>query len=309
MALLISGAAAKQAVYRDALLALDPSLDIVLLRDGVPDPSAIDAALVWNHPGGDLARYPNLRLLIAQGAGVDGVLADPTLPDLPLVRLVDPLLTSAMTEHVLLAVLRHHRDDAAYRSLQARAEWHPLPAPVTAKRRIAMLGMGELGRASAQALAALGFPVTGWTRTPRTCGDIPIRAGADAFLPLLAESDIVVCLLPLTDATRGLLDHAAIAAMPRGAYLVNAARGAIVHDASLLAALDSGHLAGAALDVFEPEPLPSHHAYWRHPRVVVTPHIASETIPSSVAPQVLDALRRARNGLALVNHVDRRSGY
>jgi len=308
--LLISGTPAKQAVYRDALRALDASLEVALLRDGLPDPASIDVALVWNHPPGDLLRYPNLRLVIAQGAGVDAVLADATLPPtVPLVRLVDTLLTSAMVEHVLLAVLRHHRDDAAYRAFQARKEWRPLPAPATAERRIGMLGLGELGLASARALASLGFPVEGWTRRARSVDGVASCHGSDSLLGFLSRSSIVVCLLPLTPDTRHLLDERAFAAMPKGAYLVNPARGAIVDDRALLAALDSGHLAGAALDVFETEPLPADHPYWRHGSVIVTPHVASETIPASVAPQVLDAIRSVRRGAQPLNLVDRSTGY
>ncbi len=310
MAVLLATKPEAQAAWREALLALDPGLDIRLWPQ-VGDPSAIQAVVMWGtHDLADLARYPGLRLVISMGAGVDHLLRPPgTPPGVPVARLKDRLLTAAMSEWVLLNVLRFHRQDGAYRAQQAAAVWHELPAPSTDARRIGVLGLGELGLDAARKLAALGFPVAGWSRQPKAVPGITGHHGPDGFDAILRRSDILLCLLPLTPQTRGILNAAAFARMPRGAFLLNSARGGHVVQPDLLAALDSGHLAGAALDVTDPEPLPPEHALWRHPKIILTPHASSITIPASVAPQVVENLRRARAGEALLNLVDFAQGY
>jgi glyoxylate/hydroxypyruvate reductase A len=275
------------------------------------DPSEIEAVVMWTgHDLADLRRYPNLRLVVSMGAGVDHLLAPPgPPPGVPVARLVDVRLTQAMSEWVLLNVLRFHRQDPEYRAQQAARVWHELPAPDTAGRRVGILGLGALGADAAGKLAALGFPVSGWSRRPKALPGIACHHGPEGFDALLAASDILVCLLPLTPATRGILDAKAFARLPRGAFLLNAARGGHVVQQDLLAALDSGHLAGAALDVTEPEPLPPDSPLWTHPKLVLTPHVASITIPASVAPQVVENLRRARAGAPILNQVDLAAGY
>jgi glyoxylate/hydroxypyruvate reductase A len=310
MAVLLSTKAAAIAEWEAALKALDPGL-VLHRHPFAGDPAEIEAVVMWTgHDLADLRRYPNLRLIVSMGAGVDHLLAPPgPPPGVPVVRLVDARLTQAMSEWVLLNVLRFHRQDPEYRAQQAARLWRELPAPDTAARRIGVLGLGALGSDAARKLAALGFPVSGWSRRPKSLPGIVCHHGADGFAALLRRSDILVCLLPLTPATRGILDARAFALLPRGAFLLNAARGGHVVEADLLAALDSGHLAGAALDVFEPEPLPPESPFWRHPKVVITPHAASVTIPASVAPQVLENIRRAREGAPLLNLVDPAAGY
>lgn len=296
--------------WRDALLAVDPSLDIRLFPDA-GEPSEIEAAVCWTqHDMAELRRYPNLRLLVSMGAGVDHLLRPPgPPPGVPVARLVDARLTQGMVEWVVLNVLRFHRQDLEYRALQAARVWEELPAPDTAKRRVGILGLGELGGASARALLALGFPVMGWTRRPREVEGVETFHGEDGLAAMLAKTDICVCLLPLTPDTRGVLNARTLAMLPRGAFLINAARGGHVVQPDLLAALDGGHVAAAALDVFEPEPLPPEHPFWAHPRVLVWPHAASITIPSSAAPQVVENIRRARAGEPILNRVDFGSGY
>jgi glyoxylate/hydroxypyruvate reductase A len=227
----------------------------------------------------------------------------------PVARLKDTRLTRGMTEWVLLNVLRFHRQDPEYRALQAERRWEELPAPDTASRRVGILGLGELGGAAAAALLALGFPVMGWSRGPKQRPGVECFHGPGGLDAVLRRSDILVCLLPLTAETRGILNRRTLDLLPRGAYLLNAARGGHVAQEDLLAALDSGRVAGAALDVFEPEPLPTDHPFWAHPRVVMTPHAASITVPSSAAPQVVENLRRARSGRPLLNLVDFGAGY
>jgi glyoxylate/hydroxypyruvate reductase A len=310
MAILLSTKAATMEAWRDALLEVDPSLDVRLFPAS-GDAAGIEAAVCWTaHDMAELRRYPNLRLIVSMGAGVDHLMRPPgPPPGIPVARLVDTRLTQGMTEWVLLNVLRFHRQDPDYRAQQAARIWNELPAPDTARRRIGILGLGELGGDAARKLTALGFPVLGWSRRPKEFPGVETHHGADGLAAMLARSDILVCLLPLTPDTRGLLNAGSLGLLPRGAYLLNAARGGHVVQADLLAALDSGQLAGAALDVFEPEPLPPEHALWAHPKLVLTPHAASITIPRSAAPQVVENIHRARQGLPLLNRVDFGAGY
>lgn len=310
MAVLLSTDPAAMEDWRAALLAEDPGLDIRMFPDG-GDPAAVEAAVVWtSHDMAELRRYPNLRLVVSMGAGVDHLLRPPgPPPGVPVARLKDARLTQGMTEWVLLNVLRFHRQDLEYRALQAARRWEELPAPDTASRRVGILGLGELGGAAAAALAALGFPVMGWSRRPKDRPGVECFHGPEGFDAMLRRADILVCLLPLTPETRGVLDRRALGLLPRGAFLLNAARGGHVVQDDLLAVLDGGRIAAAALDVFEPEPLPPDHPFWSHPRVVMTPHAASITIPSSAAPQVVENLRRARSGRPPLNLVDFGAGY
>lgn len=310
MAILLCTKTSAMNDWRDALLAEDPSLEIRLFPEA-GDPADIEAAVCWNqHDMGELRRYPNLKLIVSMGAGVDHLLRPPgPPPGIPVARLKDHRLTTGMTEFVVLNVLRFHRQDLEYRAQQAERVWNELPAPDTAKRRIGILGLGELGAASARALLSFGFPVMGWTRTPRQVEGVKGFHGPDGLDAMLRQTDILCCLLPLTPETRGVIDARTLALLPRGAFVINSARGGHLVADDLLAALDSGQVAAAALDVFEPEPLPKEHPFWGHPRVLVWPHASAITIPSSAAPQVVENLRRAREGRELMNLVDFSAGY
>ncbi len=310
MAVLLSTKAHTMEWWKRSLLAIDPTLDIRLFPDA-GDPADIEAAVVWTaHDMAELRRYPNLKLIVSMGAGVDHLFRPPgPPPGVPVARLVDVLLTSAMSEWVLLNVLRFHRQDAEYRAQQAARIWEELDAPITSETGIGILGQGELGTDAARKLRMLGFPVMSWTRRPKQTDGVENFTGAGGMLAMAAKSRMLVCLLPLTPDTRGVIDARLLNALPRGAFLLNPARGGHVVDADLLAALESDHIAGAALDVFEPEPLPSDHAYWAHPKVVMTPHAASITIPESVAPQVVENIHRARAGRPFINLVDFAAGY
>jgi len=309
MAVLLSTKAHTMEDWKAALLAEDPSLDIRLFPDA-GDPADIEAAVVWTaHDMMELRRYPNLKLIVSMGAGVDHLFRPPgPPPGVPVARLVDTRLTQGMTEWVLLNVLRFHRQDPEYRDLQARKVWHELSAPDTSERRIGVLGMGELGTDAALKLAALGFPVSGWSRRRRDVPGITTFSGS-GLAEMLKQTDILVCLLPLTPQTRGLINKDLLWSLPRGSYLLNAARGGHMMAEDVLRALDSGQLAGAALDVFEPEPLPEDSPFWTHPKVILTPHAASITIPSSAAPQVVENILNARDGKPLINLVDFGAGY
>ncbi|MBP2295155.1 2-hydroxyacid dehydrogenase [Azospirillum rugosum] len=273
------------------------------------DPADIDMALVWKPPQGLLASLPNLKLIVSLGAGVESMLLDPTLPDVPLVRMVSEGLTLDMAGFVALQVLRWHRQLDEYKALQAAQTWKQLGHKPASEVTVGFLGLGELGTASARTLLSMDYRVLGWSRTPKSVDGVESYSGAEGLPRMLGQCDLLVCLLPLTDETRGILNRDLFAALPRGAVVINAARGGHLVEADLLEALDSGHLRGASLDVFAEEPLPPGHPFWSHPRIHVTPHIAAITHPSRSAHIVVDAITALREGRPLPNLVDRGQGY
>lgn len=284
--------------------------DEIVVYPEIGDPATIECAIVAVPPPGVLTGLPNLRLIQSLWVGVESLLRDPTLPgDVPLARLVDPGMTETMTETVLQHVLNTHRYYEEYREQQRAGQWHQILQVRAQDRRIGFLGLGELGTAAARTLVGLNFAVAGWSRRPKAIEGIATFAGADGLRPFLARTDILVCLIPLTAETRGIINADTLAALPHGATLINLARGGHVVDDDLLAALDSGQLGRAVLDVFNTEPLPPDHPYWTHPRVVITPHVAAETDPTTATAQVVENLRRLRAGEPLRNVVDRAAGY
>lgn len=309
MALLFRSTVDSSARWRDQLTRLTEELDIRVWPD-IGDPADIDYALVWRPEPGFLASLPNLKLILSLGAGVDHLLGDPQLPrHLPIVRLVDPHMTDAMSEYVVLQVLRLHRHDLDYRAQQQDRLWRELDQKNAADRRIGILGFGELGQDAAKKLKAPGFDVAAWSRSEKTVAGVESYAGADGLPLLLARSEILVCLLPLTADTEGILNAHNLALLPRGAALVNAARGAHLVEDDLFAALASGQISGAVLDVFHDEPLPADHPFWHHPRIVVTPHVAAFTNPATAAPIILENIHRFEEGRPLLNRVDPARGY
>lgn len=303
---------AQLAQWRAALAAAMPEARWLDAAEARAAPDAVQAAVVANPPPGSLAGWPRLALIQSLWAGVEKLLADPTLPpQVPLARMVDPAMSTAMAETVLWAVLWLQRDFVDYVAQQRARRWRPLPQRRADEVRVLVLGLGEMGRCAAAALAARGYAVRGWAREAAAAdGAGPARiAGRGALWPALHETDIVVNLLPLTGQTSGLVDARFLAALPRGAALVNLARGAHVVEADLLAALDAGHLRHAVLDVHASEPLPAEHAFWGHERVTVLPHIAAQTDPRSAAAVAVANLRAARAGRPLAHLVDRRRGY
>lgn len=285
-----------------------PDLDFRVWPDA-GDPAAIDCALVWKPPPGVLAGLPNLKLILSLGAGVERLLTDPTLPDVPLVRMVADGLTEDMAAYVVLQVLRWQRQVDAYTEQQRAGVWKQLGHKPASEVRVGILGLGVLGEAAARALTPLGFQVIGWSRSPKEIRGIETLHGEDGLVALAARSDFLVCLLPLTDQTRGILNAGLFATLPKGAVVINAARGGHLVEADLLAALESGHLGGASLDVFAEEPLPAGHPFWTHPKVHVTPHVAGITHPSRCSDHIADAIRRAETGQPLLHVVERGRGY
>jgi glyoxylate/hydroxypyruvate reductase A len=300
MKLLLSGSfdPGEEAEWRAALAAALPEAELLApaaARNCAPE---VQAAIVANPPPGSLQGLPQLKLIQSLWAGVDRLLADPTLPaEVPLARMVDPAMNAAMAETALWAVLALHRGFFTYARQQQAGLWRPLPQRRADEVPVLVLGQGQMGRTAATRIAQQGYPVTGW------------RRDGSALAPLLARTQIVINLLPLTADTRGLLDAGFFAALPPGAGVVNLARGAHVVDADLLAALASGQVDHAVLDVFQTEPLPAPHAYWQHPQVTLLPHAAAATDPRSAAAVAAANVRAALAGLPLANLVERERGY
>lgn len=277
------------------------------------DRMRVEVAIVANPPPGSLAGLPRLRLIQSLWAGVDRLLEDPDLPsEVPIARMVDPSLAAAMAETALWAVLSLHRGFFVYQRQQRNAVWRQLPQRRADELPVTVLGLGTMGLACVRALAQQGYRVTAWTRAG-TARELPTGVthlhGADALWPCLNSTSIVVNLLPLTPDTRGLLDASFFAALPRGAALVNLARGAHVVEADLRAALGSGRLGHAVLDVFDSEPLDAKHPFWRHPKVTVLPHVAALTDARSAAALVAANVRALAEGRPLAHLIDRARGY
>jgi glyoxylate/hydroxypyruvate reductase len=294
--------------WRAELRARIPDLDVRIWPE-VGDPADIDIALVWRPPRGELTRYPNLKAILSLAAGIDGLIADPDLPDVPIARMVDPSLTRTMTEYVLLAVLRHHREFDRFERAQRARDWAYAFPPQTADRRVGIMGLGELGSAAARALVAHGFQVLGWSRSPKALEGVVSYAGRSELHTFLHRTDILVCLLPLTADTVGILDAATFAELPHGACVINVARGQHLVEDDLVRALESGHLGGATLDVFRQERLPPGSTLWANPKVLVTPHVASYSVPATAADGVAANIRRVLAGEPLLHQVDRARGY
>jgi len=255
----------------------------------------------------DFTPFTRARAVLNLWAGVEGIVTNPTL-HIPLARMVDHGLTQGMVEWVTGHVLRHHLGMDTH-ILHQDGVWRPDAPPLAEGRRVSVLGLGELGSACARMLATLGFFVTGWSRRPKDIDGLRCLSGADGLRTALARADILVLLLPLTPETDTLLDATRLAWLPAGAVILNPGRGPLIDDTALLAALDDRHIAHATLDVFRQEPLPAGHPFWAHPRVTVTPHIASETRPDTAAEVIAENIRRGEAGEPLLHLVDRDAGY
>ncbi|HEY8609682.1 MAG TPA: glyoxylate/hydroxypyruvate reductase A [Roseomonas sp.] len=273
------------------------------------DPAAVRYMAAWQPPEDLAARFPALEVLFSTGAGVDQFDLRALPPHVQVVRMVEPGLTAGMTEYVTLSVLALHREFPLFLDQQRRRVWAVTKGVRADQRRVGVLGLGVLGLAAVKALQGFGFAVSGWSRSRRALDGARSFAGAEELPAFLAGLDILVCLLPLTPETRGMLNAELFAALPRGAGIVNAGRGGHVVEADLLAALDSGHLSTAILDVAEPEPPGQDHPFWSHPRIWLTPHIASTTHADTGGEALIENIRRHRRGEPIPGLVDRARGY
>jgi glyoxylate/hydroxypyruvate reductase A len=287
---------------------------VLSAADAARREAEIGFACVWLQPDGLLARFPMLKAVINLGAGVDRLLADPALPNVPIARVAHADLTMRVTEYVVLHVLMYHRRQRLYDAQQRDRLWQTHGQPAASEVNVGIMGLGVIGRAAAAALAMLGFTVAGWSRTPKSLPGVESFHGQAGLDPFLARTDILVCLLPLTPETKGLLDLALFRKLRRdgaagGAFLINAGRGPLQIDADIVAALDEGSLSGATLDVFPQEPLPQSSALWTHPKVTITPHNAGDIAPGTFAPIVIAQIERFERGLPLDHIIDRQRGY
>ncbi len=275
-----------------------------------PEAEPCDYALVWRPPAALFAAQPGLKAAFALGAGVDSLLANPGLPPgLPIYRIEDAGMAAQMAEYALYVCLEKLRGFDGYRAAQAAGRWAPGPYRSRAGFKAAVLGLGALGSAVARALSDFGFTVGGWSRRPKELPGVHCHAGPEGLLHCLADAELVVALLPLSDETRGLLGERELSALPQGAWLVNLARGPVVREEALLKALDEGRIGRAYLDVFSEEPPPADSPWWAHPRVAMTPHIAALTPPAASAAQIMDKIAALEAGLPASGLVDRGSGY
>lgn len=272
------------------------------------DPAAVRYLAAWEPPA-DLSVFPNLELIFSVGAGIDQFDFSALPPGVPVLRMVEPGIIGGMVEYASLAVLSIHRQWLTYRDQQRAGAWQSLRVRPAGKRRIGVLGLGVLARAVLAQLGSFGFPCAGWSASQHMIDGVDCYAGAAALPEFLARTDILICLLPLTPSTRGILARELLAGLPRGAALINCGRGAHLVQDDLLAALDSGQLSQAVLDVCDPEPLPAGHPFWTHPHVMLTPHIASMTQPETAVDVVLANIRRHLAGEPLHGLVERDRGY
>jgi glyoxylate/hydroxypyruvate reductase A len=269
----------------------------------------VEYLIAWQPPPNLLAQLPNLKVLFSSGAGVDHIDLSLVPPHVEVVRTIEPGIVNGMIEYVTMSVLALHRRLFDYMRSQAASAWKPLHTVPADASSVGVMGLGVLGTAVLDRLGVFGYRRYGWSRRPMSIPGVTCYAGMETLEEFLTYCDVLVCLLPLTSATRRILDRRVFCALPHGASLINVGRGGHVDPEALLDALASGQLSTAILDVCDPEPLPPSHPFWRHPRIVLTPHIASETQPETAAPIIIDNIRRHQRAEPLRDVVDRIRGY
>lgn len=296
-------------LWKNAIAAADPNVKVYSYLEQHPT-NEIFMAVIWKHPKGSLSIYPNLKCIVSAGAGVDYIFEDETVPTtVPIARIVDPYLAGDMSQHVIAVIMAHLKNFNTYKVQQIRHQWQPWPYKRIEDVSIGIMGLGELGALAATDLAKIGFKVQGWARSKKELDHVKTFAGDDELQPFLKHSDILVCLLPLTPETEGILNNGLFEQLPKGAYVINVARGGHLVDKALLQQLDKDHLSGACLDVYHQEPLPTDHPFWDHPKIFMTPHYASVSDTKSVIPQIIENYNRVLSGRPLLNEVNRKIGY
>jgi glyoxylate/hydroxypyruvate reductase len=294
--------------------AVCPDRAVLQVPGAAFDPRDVHYAAVWKPLPGEVAAFPNLKVIFNLGAGVDAVMADRSLPDVPLVRVAVDDLTGRMTEYVVLHVLMHHRQELYLRQSQRDRLWAPKYQWPASAITVGIMGLGTLGADAAEVLRRIGFRVAGWSRSPKQVEGVACFAGSEQLGAFLAQTDILVCLLPLTPETRHILNRAVFAKLnrtgPMGApVVINAGRGGLQNEADIIACLDDGTLGAASLDVFESEPQPPESPFWTHPKIVLTPHNAADIDPDAISKYVARQIERFEAGAPLDNIVERKRGY
>ena len=295
-------------VWRNSFTEHLPDLEIRMWPDA-GNPGDIEYMAFMRPDFDALPVFPNLEAMFSRSAGVEGFAGHPRFPKVPLGKVEPPGGDPMMTEYVVMHALRLHRELPAYHAAQERREWRKAPIKRPEQRRIGFLGYGAMAQAPAQILKALGFPVSAWVRSPRPGADIPVHAGYDQLAAFLGQTDIAICLLPLTPEPERIFCARTYAMMPAGAMLVHLGRGKHVVDADLIAALDAGHLAHAALDVTWPEPLPETSPLWAHPKVTIMPHVARRPTVGQIVTEIAANVRSLRGGGRLRQQIDMARGY
>ena len=295
--------------WLSALKSKDPQVDLRVYPDD-GNKEEIEYALVWNHPKGVFKNYPNLKVVASMGAGVDHILCDPELPaQVGITRIIDTQLASDMAEFVLASIMNHLRNLSFHKDQEKEKLWKPRSYSRISEVKVGIMGMGHLGNTVAKNLVSLGFNVNAWAKTKKYRQDLFTFTGKEELNSFLALTNILVCLLPLTPETENILNAQLFSSLPKNAFVINVARGRHLVEEDLIEYINNGHLSGAALDVFRKEPLPEEHPFWEHPKIHITPHIASVTKPNAVVDQVLDNYRRMKNNEPLKNQVEASKGY
>lgn len=291
------------------LVKVVPGAEVVQWREGMIE-AACDYAIVWAPPATLLTQLTKVKAIFLAGAGVDALLKfGDALPAVPIIRLGDAGMAVQMAEYVAHSILRYFRRFDDYERQARSGIWAPLPQFVKQDFTIGVLGMGKLGSRVLETMGHFGYPRRGWSRTPKNVPGVDCYAGMDSLDAFLAGTRVLVCMLPLTDETNALLDHSRLSQLPLGAYLINVARGEILNEPDLLTLIQSGHIAGATLDVFSFEPLPESHPFWNEPRINLTPHIAALTVLHDSVRQIAGKMTSLENGEPVADVVDRTKGY
>lgn len=299
----------KLEAWKKALIEKAPNTPIYSYLEDHPK-EEITMACVWKHPAETLNLYPNLKCIASFGAGVDFIFKDQSVPEhIPITRVVDPVLASDMSEFVLALILGFFKNLNTYTKDQLIKKWSPQEYKRIADVTVGIMGMGALGEKLAEDLIINRFKVIGWATSPKVISGVEVFAGNSQKNTFLSRSNILVCLLPLTKETTGILNNKLFKELPNQSYVINVARGGHLVDEDLLEYVNNGHLAGAGLDVFHEEPLPVEHPFWSHPKIHITPHVASVSDINSVIPQLLENYRRLKEGLPFMNEVSREKGY
>lgn len=296
------------AEWIDTIARQMPEMDVRIWPD-IGDPADIEYLAFMRPDFGVLPDLPNLKAMFSRSAGVDDFINHPRIPKVPLGKVEPSRGDPMMTEYVVMHVLRLHRNMPRYQQAQAEKEWYRAPIVRPEQRRIGFLGYGMMAKAPALVLKSLEFDVKAWVRSPRENEEIPIMHGKDQLEAFLGETDIAVCLLPLTRETEGIFCAHTFAMMPKGAMLVNVGRGKHVVNEDLIAALDSGQLSYAALDAHHPEPLPPESPLWAHPKVTVMPHVARRPTVALLVAGIAENIKRVEAGQSLLQEIDPESGY
>ena len=262
----------------------------------ITDKNTIEYALVWKHPHGELKTYLNLKAVFSLGSGVDHLDKDNTLPDVPVFRLIDKTMADDMALYTLYWVIHFQRQFGVYRTQQDVSMWTRYPTPVAPDFNVSLLGQGAIGGHIARALARNGFNVSAWSRSQKKLGEVTSYFGKTGLSEMLPQSDVLVCCLPHTKRTQEFINSDLLSRLKQGAFIINISRGAVVNENNLLNALDSGQIAGAALDVFSLEPLPEKSPFWRHPKVYVTPHMSGATNPDSAVQIIAKNIEKLERG-------------